>query len=75
MLIKKRASKASKEYRTLQHSVSSPLQMLFGEMTTLEQWKSNKLVYEPLQNALPDNVRLETLTTLPDGEFVGIFKS
>ena len=47
--------------------------MLFGEMTTLEQWKSNKLVYEPLQNALPDNVRLETLTTLPDGELVGIF--
>ena len=51
----------------MQQFVTSPIQILFGEMTTLDFWKANKMVYEPLQNALPDNVRLETLTTMEDG--------
>lgn len=34
-------------------------------MSSLSDWTS--LAYEPLQNALPENIRLETLSTLPDG--------
>jgi hypothetical protein len=51
----------------MQQFVTSPIQLLFGDVTTVQSWKANSMVYEPLQNALPDNIRLETLTTMPDG--------